>query len=152
MPTTIIVTMEFVEWYEALTAAEQEIPEIGALDQALGLSAQARAVKREGGSAALKDTLSSLGFPWTPQQLNLQQISAKHEIDRYNQAAADALTAWQTGDFSTLRRYPGTVPDPLNKGYNVTPAELEKQYNAALKRYPGLPPSETVPNLPSPAL
>ena len=135
-----------------LTAMEQEIPELGALDQALGLSAQARAVKKEGGSAALKDMLSSLGFPWTPQQLNLQQISAKHELDRYNQAATDALNAWQTGDFSTLMTYPGTVPDPLQKDYNVTPQALYQQYQEALKKYPGLPPSETVVSLPAPTL
>jgi hypothetical protein len=135
-----------------LTALEQEIPEVGALDQALGWSAQARAIKKEGGTAALKDTLSSLGFPWTTQQLNLQQISAKHEIDRYNQAANDALNAWQTGDFTRLLQYPGTVPDPLNKDYNITPAELKAQYDEALKKYPGLPPSETVPSLPSPSV
>jgi hypothetical protein len=135
-----------------LAAAEQEIPEIGALDSALGWSAQARAIKKEGGSAALKDTLSALGFPWTPQKLNLQQISAKHEIDRYNQAKADALSAWQTGDFSALLRYPGTVPDPLQDGYNITPLALYRQYQRAQKAYPGLPPSETIANLPAPAL
>jgi hypothetical protein len=132
-----------------LTAAEQEIPEIGALDQALGLSANARAVKKQGGTAALKDTLSSLGFPWTVQKLNLQQISAKHELDRYNQAKTDAATAWQTGDFSALDKYPGTVPDPLGTGYNITPKQLEEEYQRALKAYPGLPPSETIPNLPT---
>jgi hypothetical protein len=132
-----------------LTAAEQEIPEIGALDQALGLSANARAVKKQGGTAALKDTLSSLGFPWTVQKLNLQQISAKHELDRYNQAKTDAGTAWQTGDFSALDKYPGTVPDPLGTGYNITPKQLEEEYQRALKAYPGLPPSETIPNLPT---
>ena len=135
-----------------LTAAEQEIPEIGALDSALGWSANARAVKKEGGTAALKNTLSSLGFPWTVQKLNLQQISAKHELDRYNQAKADALNAWQTGDFSTLLQYPGTVPDPLQAGYNITPFALQRQYQRAQKAFPGLPPSETIASLPAPAL
>jgi hypothetical protein len=135
-----------------LNALEQEIPEVGALDSALGWSAQARAIKREGGSAALKDTLSALGFPWTPQKLNLQQISAKHEIDRYNQAKNDAVTAWQTGDFSALLKYPGTVPDPLQSGYNITPLALYRQYQRAQKAYPGLPPSETIASLPAPAL
>ena len=135
-----------------LAAAEQEIPEIGALDNALGWSANARAVKKEGGTAALKDTLSALGFPWTVQKLNLQQISAKHELDRYNQAKTDALTAWQTGDFSALLRYPGTVPDPLQAGYNVTPLQLYRQYQRAQKAFPGLPPSETIASLPAPAL
>ncbi len=135
-----------------LSAAEQEIPEIGALDSALGWSAEARAVKKEGGTAALKDTLSALGFPWTVQKLNLQQIAAKHEVDRYNQAKTDAMNAWSTGDFSTLLTYPGTVPDPLNADYNITPLQLLRQYQRAQKEYPGLPPSETVPELPSPAV
>jgi hypothetical protein len=86
------------------------------------------------------------------QNINLQQIAAKHEIDRYNQAKADALSAWQTGDFSTLAAYPGTVPDPLQSGYNITPKQLQKQYQAALKANPGLPPSETTPNLAAPPL
>ncbi len=135
-----------------LTAIEQEIPEVGALDSALGWSAEARAIKKEGGSAALKNTLSALGFPWTPQKLNLQQISAKHEIDRYNQAKTDALNAWQSGDFSLLLTYPGTVPDPLQDGYNITPLALYRQYQRAQKAFPGLPPSETIASLPAPAL
>lgn len=134
-----------------MTIAQQFVPEFGALDYALGLSAQARAVKRQGGSAQLKDMLASLGIPWTPQQLNLQQISAKHEIDRYNQAKTDALNAWQTGDFSTIDKYPADaqLPDPLGSTYNITPAELKAQYNAAKKRFPKLAPSESTPNLPA---
>jgi len=66
--------------------------------------------------------------------------------------AAAALSAWQTGDFSSLMAYPGTVPHPLNKGYNVTPKSLQSQYRAALKRFPGLPPSETATPLPAPPL
>ena len=135
-----------------LTAIEQEIPEVGALDSALGWSAQARAIKREGGDAALKNTLSALGFPWTPQKLNLQQLSAKHEIDRYNQAKVAAATAWQSGDFSELLKYPGTVPDPLQPLYNITPLALWRQYQRAQKAYPGLPPSATIASLPAPAL
>ncbi len=135
-----------------VTAIEQEIPEVGALDSALGWSAEARAIKKEGGDAALKDTLSALGFPWTVQKLNLQQISAKHEIDRYNQAENDAVNAWRSGDFSLLLQYPGTVPDPLQDGYNITPLALYRQYQRAQKAYPGLPPSETIATLPAPAL
>jgi hypothetical protein len=135
-----------------LTMLQQFIPEFGALDSAFGLSAQSRAVAKQGGTAQLKNTLSSLGFPWTIQKLNLQQISAKHEIDRYNQAKTAALNAWQTGDFTELRRYPGTVPDPLQTGYEIRPDQLEKQYQAALKAHPGLAPSETVASLPAPRL
>jgi len=134
-----------------LGALEQEVPEIGALDAALGLTANARAVKKAGG--ADQDILNALNIPMTQvQHLNLRQIAAKHEIDRFQQAKADALNAWQTGDFSTLMKYPGTVPDPLQSGYNITPKELEKQYEAALKKYPSLPPSETVASLPAPRL
>ena len=131
-----------------VTGLEQEVPEIGALDNAIGLTSQARSIKASGGSA--KAIFNALAIPWVPQQLNLQQISAKHEIDRYHQAAADALSAWQTGDFSALMKYPGTVPDPLQAGYNITPAQLATQYANALKQFPGAPPSETVAPLPAP--
>ena len=135
----------------AMGAAEAEIPELSVLDNALGLTAQARQIKKSGGEG--KAIFQALNIPFAQvQHLNLQQISAKHEIDRYQQAKNDALNAWQTGDFSTLDKYPGTVPDPLNAGYNITPAALQKQYAAALKAYPSLPPSETVAPLPSPAL
>jgi hypothetical protein len=137
----------------ALTGIEQEIPEVSILDNALGLSAQARAIRKEGGEAYGKAMFESLNIPFAQvQSLNLRQIAAKHELDRYNQAKTDALNAWQTGDFSTLMQYPGTVPDPLNADYDITPAALKAQYERALKEYPGLPPSETVPDLPSPAV
>ena len=136
-----------------LTAAEQEIPELTILDNALGLSAKARSIRSAGGNAYAKGMFQALNIPFAQvQHLNLQQIAAKHEIDRYNQAAAAALSAWQTGDFSSLMAYPGTVPHPLNKGYNVTPKSLQSQYRAALKRFPGLPPSETATPLPAPPL
>jgi hypothetical protein len=135
----------------AIGAIEQEVPELKALDDALGLSSSARALKKSGGTN--KDILNSLNIPMTEvQHLNLKQIAAKHEIDRYNQAKTEALNAWQTGDFSTLLQYPGTVPDPLQTGYNITPKELEKQYQEALAKYHGLPPSETVAPLPAPRL
>ena len=136
-----------------LTAAEQEIPELSVLDNALGLSAKARSIRAQGGNAYAKSLFQSLNIPFAQvQHLNLEQISAKHEIDRFQQAKADALNAWQTGDFSALSKYPGTVPDPLQSGYNITPAQLQKQYAKALKANPGLPPSETVPNLTAPPL
>ena len=108
------------------------------LDQALGLSAQARSLKKAGGNSYAKAIFQSLNIPFAQvQHLNLPQIAAKHEVDRYQQAKNDALNAWQTGDFSTLMKYPGTVPDPLNAGYNITPAALYAQYEKALKAYPG---------------
>jgi hypothetical protein len=135
----------------AMSAAEAEIPELSVLDQALGLTSNARRIKSSGGEA--KALFQALNIPFAQvQHLNLQQIAAKHEVDRYQQAKNDALNAWQSGDFSKLNQYPGTVPDPLNAGYNITPKQLEAQYAAALKRYPSLPPSETVAPLSSPAL
>jgi len=136
-----------------IQALEQEIPEVTVLDDALGLSANARAIRKEGAGEYAKAIFNALNIPFTEvQHLNLQQISAEHEIDRYQQAEADADNAWETGDFSTLLKYPGTVPDPLNSDYNISPQELYAQYQAALKRYPGLPPSETVAPLSSPAV
>jgi hypothetical protein len=133
-----------------MNAAQAEIPELSALDNAIGITSQARSLRASGGSS--KAIFSALGIPWLPQHINLQQISAKHEIDRYHQAAAEALNAWQTGDFSALMKYPGVVPDPLQAGYNITPAQLAAQYQKALQQYPGAPPAETVAPLPAPTL
>ena len=43
----------------------------------------------------------------------------------------------------------GSVPNPLQTDYNISPANLEALYNATLKQT-GLPPSEVLPNLPAP--
>ena len=132
-----------------LTALEQYVPETTALDAALGLSSQYRGLARSDPKAYAKTIFSSLGVPFFEiQHINLRQISAQTEIDRYEQASAAATNAWQSGDFSQIAGYP-TVPDPLQPDYNVTPASLEELYKKILATT-GQPPSEVTPSLPAP--
>jgi hypothetical protein len=131
-----------------LTAAEQYVPQIGALDVALGLSAQYRGLRQYDPSGFSKLIFTDLGIPFTPEQINVKQIAAKGEIDRYQQAAQAAQSAWQTGDFSQIAGYP-TVPDPQQPDYNITPMALEEQYKRILAAT-GQPPAEVTPSLPAP--
>jgi hypothetical protein len=131
-----------------LTAIEQYIPQVTALDAALGLSAQYRNLRKTDPSGFAKTVFESLGLPFMPEQINVRQIAAKNEIDRYQQAAQAAANAWQSGDFSQIAGYP-TVPDPMQADYNITPLALETIYRNALAAT-GQPPSEIVPSLPAP--
>ena len=131
-----------------LTALEQYVPQVTALDEALGLSAQYRNLRKTDPAGFAKSIFESLGLPFMPQQVNVRQLAATNEIDRYQQASQDALNAWQSGDFSSIAGYP-TVPDPLQPDYNITPMALEALYNNALAAT-GQPPSEVVPSLPAP--
>jgi len=131
-----------------LTAVEQFIPQTTALDAALGLSAQYRNLRKTDPAGYAKTIFESLGLPFMPEQVNIKQIAAKNEIDRYQQAAQAALNAWQSGDFGPIAGYP-TVPDPLQPDYNITPMALEALYRNALAAT-GQPPSEVVPSIPAP--
>jgi hypothetical protein len=110
-----------------LTALEQFVPEVTALDASLGLSAQYRQERKDNPAGFAKTIFGALNIPFAQiQHINLRQIAAKQEMDRYNQAKADALTVAKTGDTSVLAGYPADaqLPDPLNPLYNVTPAYL----------------------------
>jgi hypothetical protein len=131
-----------------LPAIEGYIPQVSALDAALGISAQYRNLRKTDPKAYVKTIVESLGLPFTPQQINIKQMAATNEMDRYQQAAAAALSAWQTGDFASIAGYP-TVPDPMQPDYNITPMALEAIYRNALAST-GQPPSEVVPSLPAP--
>ena len=131
-----------------LTAAEQYVPELTALDTALGISSQYRNLRKTDPKAYAETIFESLGLPFTPQHINIKQMAATNEIDRYQQAAQQAQNAWQSGDFSSIAGYP-TVPDPLQPDYNITPLALEALYRNALAAT-GQPPSEVVPSLPAP--
>ena len=131
-----------------LTAAEQYVPQITALDAALGLSSQYRNLRKSDPAGFAKTIFESLGLPFTLSQVNVKQLAAKNEIDRYQQAQQAALNAWQSGDFGPIAGYP-TVPDPLQPDYNITPMALEALYRNALAAT-GQPPSEVVPSIPAP--
>ena len=134
----------------ALTALEQFIPEATTVDAALGLSAQYRGLQRSNPAAFTKVIFESLNIPFAQvQHINLKQIAAQQEIDRYSAASSAAQTAFQTGQFGSLGNV-SSVPNPLQTDYNIAPADLEALYNQTLKQT-GLPPSEVLPSLPAPA-
>ena len=137
----------------ALTVAEQFVPQLSAADAAFGLSGQYSYLKQTNSAAFSKKIFESLNLPFFPQSINVKQIAAKDEMDRFQQAAADARTAMTTGDFSTISQYPegATLPDPMNTLYNITPAQLEALYNETMARY-GLNPLEALPRPPNPPL
>lgn len=108
---------------------EQFVPEVSTLDQAFNLSGQYAYLKTQGGAAFGKKLASDLNIPFYPEHINVRQIAAKDEIDRYNDAKNIATEALQTGDFSEVDKIPGTVPDPLNPAYNVTAAYLKALYD-----------------------
>ena len=133
----------------ALTALEQFIPEATTVDAALGLSAQYRGLQKSNPAAFTKVIFESLNIPFAQvQHINLKQIAATQEIDRYQAASTAAENAFQTGDFAALGNV-SSVPDPLQTDYNINPANLQALYAATLKQT-GLPPSEVLPDLPAP--
>lgn len=132
-----------------LTAAEQFVPELTTLDAAFGLSAQYRNLQRSNPASFTKVIFESLNIPFAQvQHVNLKQIAAQQEIDRYQAASTAAQAAFQSGDFGALGNV-ASVPNPLQPDYNVSPANLEALYKQTLAKT-GLPPSEVLPSLPAP--
>jgi hypothetical protein len=132
-----------------LTAVEQVVPQISALDAALGISAQYRHLAATNPNSFAKAIFESLNVPFAQvQHLNLKQIAAKNELDRYQVAKQAATNAFDSGDFSAISGL-SSVPDPLNSQWNVTPGYLQSLYNQLLTEYPGTPPSQTA--LPPPS-
>lgn len=134
-----------------LTSAEQIVPELGSLDVAFGLSNQYRGLAKSTPAAFKKDLFESLNIPMlNVQHINLKQIAAKDELDRYHVALNAATTALRTGDLTALNGY-GPVPYPLNDVYNITPQQLKALYETAMRTY-GLPPQDVVSPPQSPSL
>jgi hypothetical protein len=132
-------------------AVEQFVPEVTALQAAIGQSSQYRNLAKSNPNAFAKVIFGALNIPFAQvQHLNLKQIAATQELDRYNVASAAATSAFQSGDFAALQGY-GEVPNPLQGDYNISPAQLQAIYDATLKEAGGLPPSEVLPPLPAPA-
>lgn len=135
-------------------SVEQVVPEVSALDAALNLSGQYSYLKKNNPGGMAKMLANALNVPFVDvQHINERQIAAKAEISRYSIAENDAYNALNSGDFSTLDKYPAgaTVPDPMGTGYNVTPAYLKALYDQTEKQY-GLPPTEVLKPLPQPQL
>jgi hypothetical protein len=137
----------------ALTSLEQLVPETQALDEAFDISGQYAYLRNESSNQFYKKIMTALNVPFLQEQsLNLRQISAASEAKRFNQAKYAALDAWQSGDFSALLQYPGTVPDPRNDNYQITPAALQQLYTEYQRAAPGQPPSGVATPLPNPPL
>jgi hypothetical protein len=133
-----------------ITGVEQFVPEAGAVDAAFGLSAQYRNLAKTNPNSFARQIFGALNIPFAQvQHLNLKQIAARQEIDRYRSASQAATQAWQSGQFDALSGY-GAVPNPLQLDYNISPAQLQAIYQAALAQGGGLAPSEIVPPLPAP--
>lgn len=125
-------------------SAEQFVPQLGALDAAFNLSGQYAYLKSSNPTAFSKKIFESLGLPFTPEQLNLRQIAAKQEIDRYQIAEQAAMSAATNPNSNALAGYPvnAQLPDPLNTLYNVTPAYIAAMNQQSENQY-GLPFYET---------
>jgi len=141
-----------------ISGLEQFVPQLGALATggpaivaAIKKAGQWRAMAGRNPNAFYKSIFEDLNIPFAQvQKLNVKQIAVSDEIARYDVAKGAATTAFQTGDFSPLAAY-SSVPNPLNPDYEVTPAQLQAVYQAALQAYPGLPPVESVTPPPTPA-
>jgi len=133
----------------ALTALEQFVPEFTTVDAALGLSAQYRGLQKSNPAAFTKLIFESLNIPFAQvQHVNLKQIAAQQELDRYQAASTAAENAFQSGQFGGIQGV-SSVPNPLQTDYDISPSSLEALYNQTLKQT-GLPPSEVLPELPAP--
>ena len=130
----------------AYTAAEQFVPQLQAVDEAFNLSGQYAYLKTANPTAFQKKVFESLNVPFFQlQHINLRQIAAQNELDRFSIAQNAAYEAASTGDMSYIAGYPSTaqLPDPLNTRYNVTPAYIEAMTQRS-EAATGLPFTETV--------
>lgn len=133
-----------------LAGIEQIVPQVSAIQAALGIGSQYRNLKKTDPTAFKKEIFESLNIPFlNVQHINTRQIAAKDEIDRYDQAKAAATTAFSTGTFTILKGY-GKVPYPINTVYNVSPAQLQAMYQASMAEY-GEPPGDVLPYVYSPS-
>jgi hypothetical protein len=138
----------------AVTAAEQFVPQLSALDQAFNLSGQYADLAKSGNGEFSKKLFESLGLPLTPENLNLRQEAAQSEIDRYQIAANAGYEAATDPSSNALAGYApnAEIPDPLNTEYNVTPAYInamnqESEDKTGLPFYQTATPPPSIPGL-----
>lgn len=131
---------------DVYNAAEQFVPQLSAIDQAFNLSGQYAYLKTANPSAFSQKIAESLNVPFfNVQHINLRQIAASNELDRYSIASNAAYEASTSGDMSYIAGYPATaeLPDPLNTEYNVSPAYIQAMSQESEAKT-GLPFYETV--------
>jgi hypothetical protein len=137
-----------------MSALEQFVPQLTAADAAFNLSGQYAYLKSQKGDAFTKKVFQSLNIPFFQiQHINLRQVAAQQEIDRYSIASNAAYEAASTGDLSYIQGYPANaqLPDPLNTEWNVTPAYIAAMTKASEQAY-HLPFTETMKPPPNPPL
>ena len=137
----------------AITGLQQFVPQLGAVDaltSALTTAGHYRQLAKTNPNQFWKTIFQDLNLPGVPEQKNVKQIAAQDEIARYGVAKQAATNAFDTGDFSLLNGY-ANVPNPLNPDYDISPAQLEAIYNAALQQFPGQAPAAVVTPPPTPA-
>jgi len=136
----------------AVTAVEQVVPQVQALQAALQTSGEFKRLAATNPNSFAKTIFNALNIPFAQvQHLNLKQIAAKDEMDRYHTALQASQNAFQSGDFSAIQGL-ASVPLPTNAEYEVTPTYLEQLYKTLAAQYPGLPPAEVAPTPPPPPL
>lgn len=133
-----------------LNMGEQFVPQLSSLAALTKMTKTYRTLAREDPTAFKKEIYEGFNIPFAQMQhLNLKQIAARHEDDKYETAKTAATQAWITGTFQAVKNYP-MVPYPINTVYNITPAQLQAMYEASMEKT-GLPPEDVIPYLYSPS-
>lgn len=137
-------------------AVEQVVPQLTALDAAIGLSSNYRSLAQHDPTGFAKTVFNSLNIPFAQvQHVNMKELAAKGEIARYDVGKAAAASAWSapnmggTGIEKALSGYT-SVPSPLNADYEITPAQLQAIYNQALQEFPGQAPADVIGSVANP--
>lgn len=133
---------------------EQWVPQIGGIVSLLKLTKTARQEAKSNPTGLTKQIFEDFNIPFFQvQHLNLKQIAAKAEIDKYEIAKTAATKYFETGTKSYLAGYPSTanLPYPENTIYNVTPKRLEQLYSEAVSST-GMPASDILKYIASPEL
>lgn len=157
---TLYPTMSYTQLYgveqanpsgSLITSASQFVPQLSSLAEVFKLTRTYRQMAKNDPAAFKKSILESLNVPFfNVQHLNLKQMEARTEVERYGIAETKARTAEYTGTFTLIKGYP-TVPYPTQSVYNITPEKLEEMYNASMKET-GLPPQDMAKYIQPPPL
>lgn len=133
------------QWY---TAAEQFIPELGALDHFVGITDQMRRLKATNAAAYRATLYSQLNLPGVlapPVTINLPYVQERSEMDRYK-VAEQAVSRYTEGKGSAddLRSF-SYVP---YQGQYYTPDQFIAFWERLKQQYPGVDPRAVIPTPP----
>lgn len=125
----------------AVTALSQFTPQVAAAQSAFDWLTGVRGMWQSDPHAAARQLLSNLNIPFVSPPVNLRQQAARTEAARYEAAKTAATQAFRTGTFKGIEGFK-TVPTPMNPDYTVTPEQLKRVYDLALRANPNLAPVE----------